>query len=70
MIGFAAERLMELEIAGLTGPGYGEESPERLVQRNGYRDRDWDPRRQSRTAHPQAAQEQLLPLLPGAVPHG
>jgi putative transposase len=44
MIGFAAERLMELEITGLTGAGYGEKNPERLVQRNGYRDRDWETR--------------------------
>jgi putative transposase len=44
MIGFAAERLMELEVAGLTGAGYGEKNPERLVQRNGYRDRDWETR--------------------------
>ncbi|WP_296714978.1 IS256 family transposase [Rhodoblastus sp.] len=39
MIGFAAERLMEMEVAGLTGAGYGEKSPERLAQRNGYRAR-------------------------------
>jgi putative transposase len=44
MIGFAAERLMELEVAGLTGAGYGEKSSERLVQRNGYRERDWETR--------------------------
>lgn len=36
MIGFAAERLMELEVGGLTGSAWGEKSPERLVQRKVY----------------------------------
>ena len=44
MISFAAERLMEMEVGGLTGAAYGEKSPARLVQRNGHRERDWQTR--------------------------
>lgn len=44
MIGFAAQRLMELEVGGLTGAPYGEKTADRLAQRNGYRERDWETR--------------------------
>lgn len=44
MIGFAAERLMELEVGSRTGASYGEKSSERLAQRNGYREREWQTR--------------------------
>lgn len=44
MIGFAAQRLMELEVGGLTGAGYGERSNDRINHRNGYPERDWETR--------------------------
>src|SRR5947209_19351173 len=44
MIGFAAQRLMELEVHDLAGAGHGERSPDRVNYRNGYRERDWETR--------------------------
>ena len=44
MIGFAAEKLMALEVGTKTGAGYGEKNGFRLAQRNGYRDRSLDTR--------------------------
>jgi transposase-like protein len=44
MIGFAAHRLMALEVERLIGASDGERSPNRINSRNGYRDRDWETR--------------------------
>ena len=42
MIAFAAERLIEVEVGARTGAAHGGGSPDRLAQRTGYRNRDWD----------------------------
>ena len=44
MVGFAAQWLMELETEGLCGASHGERSADRVNQRNGYRERDWQTR--------------------------
>ena len=63
MIGFAAERLMALEVEGLTGAAHGERSPDRITRRNGYRERSW--RTRAGTVALKIAQGELLPRLPG-----
>ena len=44
MLAFAAGRIMEAEVEARTGAAKGARTPMREVQRNGYRDRDWDTR--------------------------
>jgi transposase-like protein len=44
MLSFAAGRLMDAEVQARTGAAHGARDPERLVQRNGYRERAWDTR--------------------------
>lgn len=39
MLGFVAQRLMDVDVESLCGAGYGERSAERANSRNGYRDR-------------------------------
>src|SRR5256885_14728712 len=71
MIGFAAHRLMELEVENLTGAAHGERSADRLAHRNRLsRPRLGNPRRDGGAAHPEAAQGQLFHGLPRAAPDG
>lgn len=44
MIGYAAHRLMELDVESLTGAAHGARDPDRMNHRNGYRDRLWETR--------------------------
>jgi putative transposase len=43
-MGVMMRGIMEAEVREKTGAGYGERTPERLTQRNGYRARPWDTR--------------------------
>jgi putative transposase len=71
MIGFAAERLMALETEALCGAALGERSPDRINQRNGYRERDWQTRAgtvELRTPSYGEAPISLVSLSPGGWP--
>ena len=43
-VGVLVRGIMEAEVKEQTGASYGERTPERLTQRNGYRQRPWDTR--------------------------
>jgi hypothetical protein len=61
MIGFTAQRLMELEFEGLTGAAHGERSPERINAQWLSRPAVGDARGDGGAAHPEAAERQLFP---------
>ena len=44
MVQYVAQRLMDMDVEGLCGAGYGERTPERANSRNGFRDRVWETR--------------------------
>ncbi len=43
-MGVLVHAIMEAEVVGKTGAGYGERTGDRVTQRNGYRPRPWDTR--------------------------
>ena len=70
MIGFVAQRLMDLDVDNRCGASHGERTDARTNSRNGFRDRQWDTRAGSvGTAYPEAACGQLLSALPGTPAH-
>ena len=44
MMAYVANRMMDLEVEGLTGAAHGERSASRITHRNGYRQRAWETR--------------------------
>ena len=44
LLGYIAQRLMDLEVEGHCGAGYGDRSADRANSRNGYRERLWETR--------------------------
>ena len=62
------EGIMDAEVSSRIGAEYGERSPERVTQRNGYRSRAWDTRvGTDGSAHPEASRGELLPEPTGAT---
>jgi len=44
MMAYVANRMMALDVEARTGAAHGERSPDRVNQRNGYRERQWETR--------------------------
>ena len=69
MIGFATARMMEMEVAAKAGAGHSERSPDRLAQRNGYRERDLHTRAGT-VAPRRMAEKALTAVIQEAYVHG
>ena len=61
------EGIMDAEVSSRTGAEYGERSPERVTQRNGYRSRAWDTRVGTMDLHIPKLREGILPEPAGAT---
>jgi len=61
MIGYVAQRLMQMDVEGLVGAAHGERGEGRENWRNGYRERDWHTR--SPGGHPNSPTCGHLKLL-------
>ena len=62
------EGIMDAEVSARIGAEYGERSPERVTQRNGYRSRAWDTRVGTMELHiPKLRRGELLPEPAGAT---
>src|SRR5262245_33095022 len=68
MIEVISNRLMEMEVEGLTGAAHGERSVTRVNQRIGYRERAWETRVGTIDLAIPKQEGQLLPGLRGASP--
>ena len=62
------EGIMDAEVSSRIGAEYGERSPERVTQRNGYRSRAWDTRVGTMDLHiPKLQRGELFPEPAGAT---
>ena len=62
------EGIMDAEVSARIGAEYGERSPERVTQRNGYRSRAWDTRVGTMELRiPKLREGELLPEPAGAA---